>query len=191
MVSVCYMNISLGHAMWKKLKTFYLYCQKAREEWSLPLQPPQVPLVLILGIFFGLRMPKYDSHQYSTWKCYSVWQGQEAAPLGYTVHWDIINLVQKIYNIIWKKTWLKAKMQANASSTWNSVEKLSHVSKNTRILISKWNKSFQVSHQYLINVQSCKRRNHGQTIHPTEIFISNEFAANTFRDNIGHKKISL
>ena len=28
------------------------------------------------------------------------------------------------------------------------------------------------SHQYLTNVQSCKRRNHGQTIHPTEFFIS-------------------
>ena len=43
--TVCYMNISLGHAKWKKLKAFwkksvFLYCQKAREEWSLPLQPP-------------------------------------------------------------------------------------------------------------------------------------------------------
>ena len=28
------------------------------------------------------------------------------------------------------------------------------------------------SHQYLINVQCCNRRNHGQTIRPTEIFIS-------------------
>ena len=28
------------------------------------------------------------------------------------------------------------------------------------------------SHQYLTNVQCCNRHNHGQTIHPTEIFIS-------------------
>ena len=27
------------------------------------------------------------------------------------------------------------------------------------------------SHQYLTNVKSCYRRNHGKTIHPTEIFI--------------------
>ena len=155
--------------MWKKLKTFwkksgFFVMPKAREGWSLPLQPSSSACPYSRD-FFGLRLPKYDSHQYSTWKCYSVWQGQEAAPLGYTVHWDIINLVQKIYNIIWKKTWLKAKMQANASSTWNSVEKLSHLSKNTRILISKClsklNKSFQVFNQYLTNVQFCSRRNHG------------------------------
>ena len=29
-----------------------------------------------------------------------------------------------------------------------------------------------ISHQYLTNVQCCNRRNHGQTIHPTDIFIS-------------------
>ena len=53
---------------------------KSYERVELAPPTPQFHLSLFWD-FFGLRMPKYDSHQYSTWKCYSVWQGQEAAPL--------------------------------------------------------------------------------------------------------------
>ena len=40
-------------------KAFLLHCQKLGKGGACPSNP-QVPPVLILGIFFGLRLPKYE-----------------------------------------------------------------------------------------------------------------------------------